>query len=87
MCAAYGIKALLDLSEEMEKVKDELARTRLQLKPTTINCDSEISKIWGNSIHQNISFRFGSLESIVSTEGGAFSEGIRSFRCFLSRFY
>ncbi|XP_065583197.1 uncharacterized protein LOC136042193 [Artemia franciscana] len=78
MCAAYGIKALLDLSGKMEKVKDELERTKLELKLTTVICDTDISKIWSNNIHQNNNFRFGSLESIVSTEGGNFdisSEG------------
>ncbi|KAK2703032.1 hypothetical protein QYM36_018428 [Artemia franciscana] len=72
MCAAYGIKALLELSGEMEKVKDELERTKLELKLTTIICDTDISKIWSNNIHQNMNFRFGSLESIVSTKGGNF---------------
>ena len=54
MCADYGIKALLDVSQEMQKVNDELARTKFHVKLTTIKCDAEILKIWGKKIHRNI---------------------------------
>ncbi|KAK2714616.1 hypothetical protein QYM36_008991, partial [Artemia franciscana] len=74
MCADYGIKALRDLSEEMEKMKEDLTKTRHNLKLMTLKWDMDIAEIWDNKNHQNIHSEesLARQESIVSTEIGFF---------------
>ncbi|KAK2714214.1 hypothetical protein QYM36_008696, partial [Artemia franciscana] len=84
MCADYGVKALRDLSEEMEKMKEDLTKTRHNLKLMTLKWDMDIAEIWDNKSHQNI-YSEESLarqESVVSTESGFFgtsSEGLTNY--------
>ncbi|XP_065579767.1 uncharacterized protein LOC136039800 isoform X2 [Artemia franciscana] len=87
MCADYGIKALRDLSEEMEKMKEDLTKTRHNLKLMTLKWDMDIAEIWENKNHQNIHSEesLARQESVVSTEIGFFgtssssSEGDREW--------
>jgi len=74
MCADYGIKALRDLSEEMEKMKEDLTKTRHNLKLVTLKWDMDIAEIWDNKNHQNIHSEesLARQESVVSTESGFF---------------
>ncbi|KAK2714467.1 hypothetical protein QYM36_008875 [Artemia franciscana] len=74
MCADYGIKALRDLSEEMEKMKEDLTKTRHNLKLMTLKWDMDIAEIWDNKNHQNIHSEesLARQESVVSTESGFF---------------
>jgi hypothetical protein len=82
MCAVYGIKAVREMSREMEKVKDELAKTRLQFKLTTMKYDMNISNIWGNKIHQNrhSGLVLESLESKAYAESGSFGSSFSSLQ-------
>ncbi|KAK2714848.1 hypothetical protein QYM36_009151 [Artemia franciscana] len=57
MCADYGIKALRDLSEEMEKMKEDLTKTRHNLKLMTLKWDMDIAEIWDNKNHPKHPFR------------------------------
>ena len=54
MYADYGIKTLRDLSEEMEKMKEDLTRTRLDLKLMTQKWDMNLAEIWDDKNNQNI---------------------------------
>ncbi|KAK2714625.1 hypothetical protein QYM36_008998, partial [Artemia franciscana] len=74
MCADYGIKALRDLSEEIEQMKEDLTKTRDNLKLMTLKWDMDIAEIWDNKNHQNIHSEesLARQESVVSTESGFF---------------
>ncbi|KAK2714624.1 hypothetical protein QYM36_008997 [Artemia franciscana] len=84
MCADYGIKALRDLSEEMEKMKEDLTRTRDNLKLMTLKWDMDIAEIWDNKNHQNIHSEesLARQESVVSTESGFFGPSSSSPEAF-----
>ena len=74
MYADYGIKTLRDLSEEMEKMKEDLTRTRLDLKLMTQKWDMNLAEIWDDKNNQNIHSEeyLARQESVVFTRSSFF---------------